>query len=450
METERGIDVVVVGAGVSGLIAARDLAQSGMRVVVLEARDRIGGRIYSQTTADGFVAECGAEFIHGNDELYAQALRTAGVQQTPAEGRQWFRDDSGLHPLDGLWDRLADVFKRVDASKHPSIGDWLEHHGDSLSERDRLMVRQFVEGFHGGPAQLLSARTLSETAGGTQEDQQRATNGLYRLPFELAEECGRLGVVVMLNRIVREIRWSPGHVTVSVRTEADEPAFAIEARAVVVTVPLGVMKASATELGAIRFDPELVRRRELLDTLQMGSAVRIVLRFRESLWQESLMPPDLAAEQGKGFGFVHAPGAAIPVWWSHHPEPVLVGWAGGPAARALSGKSEPEVLAIALRSLAKVLDCPLLGIRDALQQHYFHDWAADPFSRGAYTFSQARWETAPAHLGEPVGNTLFFAGEATAEPSELGTVGGALNSGYRVSQQVREALEASGVFSRVR
>jgi monoamine oxidase len=247
-------------------------------------------------------------------------------------------------------------------------------------------------------------------------------------------------VVVHLRTIVESVHWSPHSVKIRTRADVDEPGRVFSARAAVITVPLGVLKAPAGELGAIRFDPELVRRRELLDSLQVGFANRLVLRFRDGFWDEDLVPRALAAGQGREFGFVQAPGSAVPVWWTQAPEPVLIGWAGGPAGQALAGKPLPEVLLIALRTLAKIFDCPLLQLRNALVAHERHDWAADPFSRGAYSFSQAGKEYAPSVLAEPVGGTLFFAGEATADSAELGTVSGALESGQRVAREVVQAL----------
>ena len=98
---------------------------------------------------------------------------------------------------------------------------------------------------------------------------------------------------------------------------------------------------------------------------------------------------------------------------------------------------------MALRALAKIFDCPLASLRSLLVDQHRHDWGADPFARGAYSFSQAGAEDAPERLAEPVEETLFFAGEATAGAEELGTVGGALSSGVRAAEEISATLSAT-------
>ncbi len=440
METPETCDVVVVGAGAAGLMAARELARRGLRVSVLEARDRIGGRILTHRIAEGPAVELGPEFVHGDNEALADVATQAGLALSPSDEKQWYHDGSKLEGLRALWERLGNIMDRLDPERYPSLGAWLEGHSGTLSDQDRVLVREFVEGFHAAPAALMSARTLRDTRGGTDEEQQHVRNGYDRVPYALAEQCHRLGVRLFLNRPVGAVEWARGSVRVSTATEMDEPAWVIHARAAVVTLPLGVLKAPAGEPGAVVFRPALQGKRELLEQLQPGHVARLVLRFREGFWEAPQLPAPLRENQGRGFGFIHAPGAGFPVWWSLAPEPVLVAWAGGPAARPLIGLSHQEVQRVALNALARILDCPLATLRGWLVDQHRHDWGADPYSRGAYSFSQAGLEDAGERLAEPVEDTLFFAGEATAGPDALGTVGGALSSGLRAARQVAGAL----------
>lgn len=440
METPETGDVVVVGAGAAGLMAARELARRGLRVAVLEARDRIGGRILTQRLADGPAVELGPEFIHGDNEDLADVATRAGLALSPSDEKQWYHDGSRLEPLPNLWERLGNILDRLEPERHPSLGAWLDAHGGTLSDEDRVLVREFVEGFHAAPSALMSARTLRDTRGGTDEDQQHVRNGYDRVPYTLAEQCHRLGVRLFLNRPVSAVTWTRGSVRLSTAAEVDEPAWEIHARAAIITLPLGVLKVPPGEAGAVVFRPELEAKRELLEQLQPGHVARLILRFREGFWDWPQLPAALRADGGRGFGFVHAPGAGLPVWWSLAPDPVLVGWAGGPAARPLIGLSHQEVQRVALNALARILDCPLAALRSWLVDQHRHDWSADPYSRGAYSFSQAGLEDAGGRLAEPVDDTLFFAGEATAGAEALGTVGGALSSGVRAARQVAGAL----------
>jgi monoamine oxidase len=200
----------------------------------------------------------------------------------------------------------------------------------------------------------------------------------------------------------------------------------IVARAAVVTVPLGVLRARAGEPGHLRFRPTLPSaKRSAIDGLAMGAVMKLVLRFRA-------LPPPLDRDD---VVFVHAPRAPMPTWWKLTPidAPVLVGWAGGPAADALARLAPEAALRRAIDALARAVRVPDLGERVAAQRTF--DWRHDPFARGAYAWVPAGAEGAPATLAEPVDETLFFAGEATNLP-EIGTVHGALRSGERAAREL--------------
>lgn len=443
MENPELLDVVVIGAGAAGLIAARDLARAGLRVVVLEARSRVGGRICTRRPLNAPTVELGPEFVHGNSEVLWKLVTEANVKTTESPAVQWVATKQGLQRKDDLWDRIASTIEKLDPDHYDSLGAWLKAEGQELSAEDRASTREFVEGFHAAPADRMSSRTLKETQGGAQEEQHRVTNGYDRVPLRLAQEFHGAGGEIHLNAVVSKIQWQAGEVHVQTRGELGDGGAVFRARTAVVTLPLGVLKAAPGHVGAVRFEPELEEKRALWDQLEMGIVSRLVLRFEPHFWQETLAPEKLRASHGAEFGFVHAPGAPIPVWWSAAPEPTLVGWTGGPAARALVGEVHPEVLKIALQSLAELFGCNVAALDSALVESHWHDWASDPFCRGGYSYSTAGLEDAPARLAEPVDGTLFFAGEATASPADLGTVSGALESGVRVAQEVLKAAVVS-------
>jgi len=440
MVTPEPVDVIVIGAGASGLLAARDLARAGLDVVILEARSRVGGRISTRRPAQSPPIELGPEFVHGDNELLWKLVREADARTAESPEAQWVLTDVGLQRRDDLWERIGGVFKKLQPDVFPSLGAWLKAGDRELPADDTVLTREFVQDFHAAPIDRMSARTLKETSGGTEENQHRLINGYDRIPLTLAQQCKAAGVEIHLNAVASRIRWRPGEVEVATRGELGAAGRTVRARAVVITVPLGVLKALPSQMGALQFDPELPEKRQLWAQLEVGAVSRVVLRFDHSFWTEPFVPDALRAQDGSSFGYIHAPGAPVPVWWSAAPEPILIGWGGGPAAQALAGKSQAEVVEIVVRTLASIFGCSSSALSSALVEGYWHDWTTDPFARGGYSFSLAGQEDAPARLARSVEATLFFAGEATAEPAQLGTVGAALASGERVVAEVLRAL----------
>jgi monoamine oxidase len=434
-------DVVVIGGGVSGLVAARDLARAGRSVLLLEARERLGGRILTSREAGIAPVEYGAGFVHGDNDTLKHLLKEAAVELGSSPEVQWLSTDAGLERDEMLWDQLNRVMKEIDADNYGSFGAWLKANTSEISNRDRVLAREFVQNFDAGPADLMSAQVLRDTEGGTADAQHVVKNGYDRIPEILIREAAAAGVEIRLGARATSMDWEPGRVVVHAMTERADHLF--EARAVVITLPLGVLRAPEGAVGTLRFNPPLKEKTALWQGLPFGDVVRLTLRFDDSLWSERWMPEKLRGNEGRDFGFLHLVGAPFPVWWSLSPDPVLVAWAGGPAAKALVGKSKAELAEIALQTLASALEQPFDKIWPALRQTFWHDWSSDAYSRGGYSFSVAGFEDAPRRMAEPIDGTLFFAGEATADPAELGTVGGALGSGVRAAREVLTAMENS-------
>jgi len=152
-----------------------------------------------------------------------------------------------------------------------------------------------------------------------------------------------------------------------------------------------------------------------------------VLRFRERFWEQ---------DDRKHLSFLFADDELIPTWWTAVPAraPVVTGWTAGPKAAPLLGLSEREVGNQATRALARALGCEETFVFDRLEAVHCHDWQADPWSRGAYCFVRPGGMDVQRWLGQPVQETLYFAGEATEATGHCGTVHGAIASGVNVGR----------------
>jgi monoamine oxidase len=179
----------------------------------------------------------------------------------------------------------------------------------------------------------------------------------------------------------------------------------------------------------------LLAKADALNRLRMGAVTKIAFQFRERFWDDlpSTTGPGLS---GSELSFLHSQDEWMPVWWSTLPAraPVLVGWAGGPEAVVLARTRQPAEWA--LDSLAQMLGLKRSFVQRQLVRFHAHDWQADPYSRGAYSYIPTGGVDLPRLLSLPLAETLFFAGEATDWSGANGTVHGALASGHRVASEI--------------
>lgn len=432
-------DVAVIGGGVAGLAAARDLGAAGLRVALLEARDRLGGRVRTlHDPAWPLPVELGAEFIDVPGPAW-DALRLAGGTAYRSAGGFWEVDDGRARALD-----LSAVTERVlgrlgEAEGDMSFRDFLDRHCDGLDEHARRLALRYVEGFHAAEAERVGVRwleTTTEGAGGGGGDVRQhplgGFDGVARgLRMQLGERCD-----VRLNTVVTAIHWRHGEVELRCRSRTGGELDSVTAVRVVVTLPLGVLRAEGGE-GAVRFDPALPRtKREAVERLAMGSVVKVALRFREALWEEALEFPETEGDAPPEHKFLMAEGD-FSAWWTPSPvlAPVVTAWAGGGFAKRILASGDDPV-ALALDRLARMLGRDRRWVESRLEGFHRHDWDADPFARGAYSYGTVGGVEAQAALRQPVDDTLFFAGEATAERGWNGTVDGAIETGRRAAREI--------------
>lgn len=445
--TSNKTDVVVLGAGAAGLAAAADLAQRGYDVLVLEARERLGGRIFTHRDRDTLVPiELGAEFIHGSASDTEDILEKAKLAACDIGGRRWHIAAGSARPMSDFWERLDKVMRRLDARRRPdrSLQEFLNAKpGGRRLANERRLVRQYVEGFHAADPSRISERALAE-GGSPRGDVRerriaRVLDGYDRVIEWLASP---LGDRIRTGAVATRVRWAPGNVSVEAAHPDGRGRPAIEAKAAIVTIPVSVLQTPPGEDGAIEFDPDLRAKRQALDRIAMGTVVRISLRLSERFWSTDWFAKQIGTPEFDTASFIHTNDEHFPIWWTSYPvrAPMLVGWHGGPGARELAKLASEEIEDAAIKALSLQFRIPVRRVRGLVEAAWTHDWIHDPYSRGAYSYQTVNGGNAPAELAKPLRGTLFFAGEATGAEGNTGTVDGAIVSGRRAAREVDRVL----------
>ncbi len=450
-------DVIVIGAGIAGLSAAVELCRAGLQVEILEARDRIGGRIFTHIDPSlNYPVELGAEFIHGLAPEIWLPLQQHDINVNEVEGDLWCFVEGELQHCD-FFEKTDKILSAMD-DKHPDES-FLQFLARRFPDGEHAEAKQWATGYVSGfnaadPAEvsvhwLVHSRDAEEQIDGDRAF--RIAGGYQKLIEislnELSKAAGAdARAKLHLNNIVRDIRWTPNSVRVQTRTPEGTATF--EAARALVTLPLGVLQARE-----VRFAPELPREKATaLDQLAMGKVVRVTLCFRESFWEHVgrtfLSDPTRTSHTAKSdlsnLSFLFSHDDYFPTWWTQMPEhvPVITGWGAAHRAERMAGMTEGRIVDKALESLSRLLNVEKSQIRAGLNSAHFHDWDKDPFSCGAYSYVKAGAEGCQKSLGAPVEDTLFFAGEATDVSGHNGTVHGAIASGHRAAREILKSRNA--------
>jgi len=449
MEHSR-IDVVIIGAGAAGLAAGRLLRDAGVEVAILEARERIGGRIFTRHDASLPVPiELGAEFVHGVAPELREIASAASLAILDNSGQRWQTNGHVLRHLDDFWPLLNEVMSRLDAHREPdrSFQQFLNTRpGGARLARARSLALQFVQGFHAADPARASEQALAE-GGSPGDDVRERRIGRFAAGYQAVTTwlARDLGSRINLGAVVTAIHWGHGTVHVVVRQSAGDASSELHARAAIITVPIGVLQAPRGEPGAIAFDPALDRERnkaEALRGMEMGSVTRLALQLRDTFWTSERFMRRTKSQDLDRLAFIQSSDPDFPVWWTAYPvsAPVLIAWTGGPRARELASLEESEIVDRAIAALGRQFGLDARAARRLVSGTWTHNWVNDPYSRGAYSYIVVGGGEAPKKLARPMQGTLFFAGEASDVEGRNGTVHGAIASGRRAAQQALRAL----------
>ena len=435
-------DVLIIGAGAAGLTAALELSRAGLRVEILEARDRVGGRMFtSYDPVLNHPIELGAEFVHGLPPEIWLPVQQHNLKVTEVEGDLWCSINSKLQRCNffaqagKILSAMEDEFDDSNKSDESFLDFLARRFPGKDHEEAKQWATGYVSGFNAADPGLVSVRWLVNSRRADEQiDGDRAfhiAGGYHSLVDILLRELKDLNVQIRLNTIATNIKWNPGSVEIFANGPQLETSFF--ASRTLITLPLGVLQAT----GFVRFEPELpAEKQTALDNLAMGKVVRVTLCLRERFWQ-GLHGTEDSRTLAK-LSFLFSRDRFFPTWWTQMPEPVpiITGWSAAGAAESFAGMDERSIMEQALGSLSSILQLEKSKIASQLTAAYFHDWDSDPFSRGAYSYVKVGGEGCERTLGLPIGNTLFFAGEATDISGHNGTVHGAIASGQRAARDI--------------
>jgi phytoene dehydrogenase-like protein len=406
-------DVIVIGAGIAGLCAARRLARGGARVAVLEGRGRPGGRILTERPSPLLgPIELGAEFVHGRATELHQLIEEAGLDLEPVRGEHYEWGAGELRPAKALGEVLREL-GRPRPDDGGSAARLVQTRG--FGREQARWLSHFVEGFHAAPLDRVSARSIVQQAKASAE-QARCRQGYGSLVDFLSAELVNAGASLAFGCNVKSVSATPRGVVV--RDQWSEHAAA----ACVVALPLPMYQAPP-ELGGVELDPAPASVALAAERFESGLALRVTLRLGEAVEFQRLLPPG---------SFVHAPGEEFPTWWSasNPDEPKLVAWCGGPRCARVAGERRAASSAVA--TLGRLIGKTLPELRALVREVHVHDFGVDRFSRGAYPFELATEAGVelPLAAGRP---PLLVAGDFF-DADEVGTVSAAVKSGHAAAR----------------
>lgn len=422
-------DTIVIGAGASGLAAARTLQNAKQSVLILEARDRLGGRVQTNYDFATHPIECGAEYIQGEKVSTWKWVRRYGMKPIPTfanDDRQFMYVNQNLLPFsqwsslpgmefldfrslknNGLYKLLTDWIR----SRKPdlSLAQFLGIHKISLPPEIYRIADHYVSASAAVDLDQLGIYGMMELTYGDGDRFFRLKDGYTRLMEKFAA-----GLNIRYQTPVTQVRWNAAGVEIQTET-----GTAYTAKQVVITLPLALLQQTA-----VAFEPELPDTKlSAIHRLGSGSITKLILKFDQPFWgkNQEIFLTTLDTQ------LWWRPG-----WGRNDEQAILTAYTGAKGAEKLGSLGKKEAIQAGLRDLEKMFG---IQLGDRLRDAMFVDWQADPFARMAYSYVPVNGVGLRSQLAQPIDQVLFFAGEAT-HTTRASLVHGALESGIRAAHEI--------------
>lgn len=420
-------DIIIIGGGAAGLMAAKLLSAKDKKVLVLEAKDRLGGRIH-RIEILSFPAEAGAEFIHGNLKVTFDLLKEAGLKKEKLKGKfcrvekgKWNAENNPvLH-----WELL--IKKLTELDEDVTIEVFLSQYFQSKKYVTlRKQFRRYIEGYDAADPENTSVFAIRKEMEAEDEDQFRPAPDYYALINFLKETfLKNHGTIKTGEPVLKVINGK--------NIEVYNGNGKYLCKKLIIAVPLGVLQCRKNEKGFINFPLTLKNYISAAKKIGNGGVIKFLLEFDKAFWleKEFLDKRNIPAPS-----YIFAD-TIIPTWWTQYPskKPLLTGWVAGPSSWKMKNYSEKKFWELILQSLSKIFSMPVTELEIRLKKMIVMNWNKEPHFLGGYSYPTPETESAQKFLRQPFENAIYFTGEYLAENSSS-AVDAALQSGIYVAQQI--------------
>jgi monoamine oxidase len=420
-------DVIIIGSGAAGLMAAKLLSEAGKKILLLEARAQLGGRIH-QVEDFPFPANGGAEFIHGNLKTTFELLKEAGLKKEKLKGKycrvtkgKWTTEDD----LVPHWELLI---KKLNECKEDTTIDIFLKKFFKAGKYDRLKKQftKYIEGYDAADPKYANVFAIRDEMKGEDEEQYRPAPDYTALINFLKTVCLKHKAVIKTNAPVTKI-------TRNKKIEVFTSSGKYETEKVVIAIPLAVLQRKKNDKNFIDLPSNLKDYTKAAKKIGNGGVIKFLLEFDKAFWldKDFLKRRNIPAPS-----YIFAD-TIIPTWWTQYPSkvPLLTGWVAGPPSIKMKNYSENKFKSVVLESLSSVFSTPVAELESRLNNFNIMNWIKEPYILGGYSYSTLQTEKAREVLQRPFENAFYFAGEFISKNSSS-TVDAALQSGKEAAENI--------------